>query len=124
MTDDSSNSSLYARVTQGSINFWYGPTPPQGSTGFLPEDRVVIPGEIVNKFTTPTFLRPKSPYAARYWFSVDHKNGILRFGRDYANLAFVLYEARLKKYIADPGVWKWIDDKVWFTSCGRASCLK
>ncbi|KAJ7135800.1 RmlC-like cupin domain-containing protein [Mycena epipterygia] len=38
-------------------------------------------------------------YTARYWVSIDHKNGILRFGRDYANLALVLYEARLKKNV-------------------------
>lgn len=111
-TNDPSQSSLYAQITENSVDFWYGPTPPKGSTGYLPPDRVEIQGKIIN--TTPTFLRPDNPYSARYWFSVDHKNGILRFGRDYTNLALTLYEARLKEKV-DPGVWHWIDDKVCFT---------
>ncbi|KAJ6535360.1 hypothetical protein DFH09DRAFT_1324980 [Mycena vulgaris] len=117
-TDDQSKSSLYAQITETSVDLWYGPTAPQGSTGYLPPDRVSIQGDVVNEAqapssTMPTFLRPEMPYAARYWLSIDHKNGILRFGRDYANLAFVLYEARLKKKV-DPGVWHWIDEKYVF----------
>ncbi|KAJ7205583.1 hypothetical protein C8J57DRAFT_1734617 [Mycena rebaudengoi] len=89
---------------------------PVGSTGYVPPDRVSIKGSVVNEppsAPTRTFLRPERAGEARYWISVDHKNGILRFGRDYANLAFVLYEAKLKQKV-DPGVWHWIDEKYAF----------
>lgn len=116
-TDDQSKSSLYAQITETSVEFWYGPTAPQGSTGYLPPDRIVIQGDVVKKSPsgTTTFLHPEMPYPARYWLSIDRKNGILRFGRDYANLGFALYAASLKKKV-DPGVWHWIDDKVRVTT--------
>ncbi|KAJ7482462.1 hypothetical protein FB451DRAFT_1364525 [Mycena latifolia] len=115
-TDDQSKLSLYTQITETSVDFGYGPTAPKGSTGYLPLDRMSIQGNVVNappSGTAPIFLRPEMPYPARYWLSIDRKNGILRFGRDYTNLAFVLYEARLKKKV-DPGVWHWIDDKYTF----------
>jgi hypothetical protein len=113
-TDDSSNPSLYVEVTENTINYWYGPTPPKGSSGFLPGDRVAIQGNLINisptATTAPTYLHAHD-YPARYWLSVDHKNGLLRFGRDYTNYALALYEAKLKKLVP-PGVWHWSDDKV------------
>ncbi|KAJ7831327.1 RmlC-like cupin domain-containing protein [Mycena olivaceomarginata] len=115
-TEDNSKSSLYAQITEFAVDLWHGPTAPVGSTGYVPPDRVSIQGSVVNEppnAPTRTFLRPEIPGPARYWISVDHKNGILRFGRDYVNLAFVLYEARLKQKV-DPGVWHWIDEKYAF----------
>lgn len=130
-TDDSSKSPLYTQITEKTVNLWYGPSAPSGSTGFLPKDRVEIKGEVIHgkkhgdKDSEPvcteqnhTFLRPNMPYSARYWLSIDHKNGILLFGRDYANLALALYETRLKKR-APPGVWHWTDEKV---STVRVEC--
>ncbi|KAJ7776563.1 hypothetical protein DFH07DRAFT_936873 [Mycena maculata] len=124
-TEDQSKSSLYAEITETSVQFSYGPTAPHGSIGYLPPDRVLIKGDIIKQpvdgaspereakpTIMPMFLRPEMPYTARYWLSIDHNNGILLFGRDYANLALALYEARLKQYV-DPGVWHWIDDNTY-----------
>ncbi|KAJ7831319.1 hypothetical protein B0H14DRAFT_2592761 [Mycena olivaceomarginata] len=107
-TEDNSKLSLYAQITEFAVNLW--------QHWICAADPVSILGAIVNeppKAPTRTFLRPEMSSPARYWISVDHKNGILRFGRDYANLVFVLYEARLKQKV-DPGVWHWIDEKYAF----------
>jgi len=117
-TNDNTQPSLYTQVMEKSVDFWYGPTPPKDSTGFLPSDRIAIKGNIVNSpkisqsnIKTPTFLYPQKDYPVRYWLSVDQKNGVLRFGRHYTSLSLALYEARLKQKV-EPGVWRWIDDKV------------
>ena len=109
-TDDNAELSLYTQITERSVDFWYGPSPPTGSDSFLPSDRVAIKGQVA-KIPQPTFLYPPGDYSVRYWLSVDHKNGILRFGRDYTNLSLALYEARLKKEVSG-GPWPWIDPKV------------
>ncbi|KAF7302580.1 hypothetical protein HMN09_00892500 [Mycena chlorophos] len=110
-TDDRNKSSLYVQVTDKSVEFGYGPSAPPGSSGFLPADRVQITGKPIGP--TDNFLRPDMPYPARYWVSVDHKNGVLRFGRDYANLSMAMYEAQLKERVP-PGVYHWIDEKYAF----------
>ncbi|VDB87461.1 unnamed protein product [Peniophora sp. CBMAI 1063] len=113
---DGGDRALYVAVYESSVEFGYGPAAPPGSNGFLPE-RVTIEGSVVGDSVdsglAPTFLRPTLQYPARYWLSVDHKNGILRFGRDYANLTLTLYAAELKKRV-DPGVLHWKDDNYEF----------
>lgn len=93
---------LYVPVTENSIEFWHGPAAPAGSTGFLPgaHDLVLIKGEKVND--ADAFLRPgvKYPGGSRYWMSVDSRNGVLRFGRDYTNVGLTLFEAILKDQVA------------------------
>ncbi|KAJ7071430.1 hypothetical protein C8F01DRAFT_433764 [Mycena amicta] len=111
-TKDVSKPTLYIQITENTVDFWYGPSPPQGSAGFLPADRVAIEGRVMG-LSTNTFLRPGMPYPARYWVSVDHKNGILRFGRDYANLSMAMYEAQLKQRVP-PGVNHWKNEKYAF----------
>jgi hypothetical protein len=109
---------LYAEIADDSVKFWYGPAPPDGaSAGFQPGDRVAIPGNLVNdpqSNKAPSNLRPtflhQHQEPARYWMSVDHKNGVLRFGRDYVNLSLALYEANMKE--VKNGVERWIDEKV------------
>lgn len=115
-TDDRTRA-LYVAAAETSVEFGYGSAAPAGSTGYLPGPAELVPikGYVVGDSETsglaPTFLRPTMEYPARYWLSVDHKNGILRFGRDYANLAMTLYEAKLKER-ASPGVWHWMDKNV------------
>lgn len=111
-TDDNAelSRSLYTQITERSINFWYGPSPPADSDGFLPPDRVAIEGRVV-KIPESTFLYPPGDYSARYWLSVDHKNGILLFGRDYTNLSLALYKVILKREITGHP-WPWIDPNV------------
>lgn len=114
-TDDASKPSIYIEVTTNTINFSYGPTPPAGSTGFLPPDRVAIPGAVKNlsaqAHSVSTYLHTHN-FPARYWLSVDHKNGILLFGRDLTNLSLALYEAKLRS-LDTTGVPRWIDEKVY-----------
>jgi len=109
-TDDKTQLSLYTQVTEQSVDFWYGPSPPTGAIGFLPVDRNVIKGDVSTKVSHVKFLYPPRDHPTRYWLSVDHKNGILRFGRDFTNLSSTLYEARLKK--EESGVSCWIDENV------------
>jgi len=109
-TDEDDELSLYTQITERSINFWYGSSPPADSDGFLPQDRVAIEGRVL-KIPEPTFLYPPGDYSVRYWLSVDHKNGVLLFGRDYTNRSLALYEVILKNEVTG-GPWPWIDENV------------